>query len=404
MHDYETAVKLLIDHSKEIALEKADLDALNGRILAEYITAEENVPSFDRSPYDGYAFIASDTSMASKDTPVTLKVLENIRAGEIPRYSVSQGSAIRLMTGAPIPDGADAVCKYEDTEFTEEEVRLKRSYRPGENVIRSGEDIKKGSLLACSGMIVDTGIIGILASLGITKVKVFRKPVAGIISTGDEVIDINAPLYPGAIRNTNKYLIASALKSLGMETVYLGHACDDADKIKELILNGEGLCDIIVSTGGVSKGDYDLVPEAMENSGYEIFVRGVDIKPGMACAYGKKNDRLMLALSGNPASSLTNLQCVCYPALRKLMGISEYEHKIIPMRLKKDINKHGRALRLLRGRIELTDGYVVLDAAAEQGNIVISSTKGCNAYGIIPALKDPFKAGDVIKGFVIGNS
>jgi molybdopterin molybdotransferase len=161
------------------------------------------------------------------------------------------------------------------------------------------------------------------------------------------------------------------------------------------------MCDVIISTGGVSVGDYDLVPEAMLQAGYEVFVRGVDIKPGMACAYGVKGDRLMLALSGNPASALTNLECVCLPALKKMAGFTEYQHTAIKMTLEDELQKGANGIRFVRGRLEYEDGRTVLKASSEQGNTVISSAIGTNAYGIIKDRQGPIPAGTLLDGFVL---
>jgi molybdopterin molybdotransferase len=234
-----------------------------------------------------------------------------------------------------------------------------------------------------------------------TRVKVYRKPLAGIISTGDEVVDVSAAPGPGKIRNSNRYIMAAALKGIGFDTVYLGHAGDSVEEIRSLIDKGYRECDIIISTGGVSVGDYDLVPDAMEESDCKILVRGVGMKPGMACAYGVKDGKVMLALSGNPASSLTNLQCICYPALRKLAGYRDYDHKLIKMKLKNECKKAGKGTRFLRGRLEIIDGEAYLDFPDEQGNVVISSTIGCNAYGIVTDMKAPAAKGTIVDAFPV---
>jgi molybdopterin molybdotransferase len=240
-----------------------------------------------------------------------------------------------------------------------------------------------------------------MASLGIRQAEVYRRVIAGIISTGDEVTDLSEPLKPGMIRNSNRYTIAAALESIGIDTVYLGHAGDDKEETKKLILLGEAGCDVVVSTGGVSAGEYDLVPDAMEAAGYELLVRGVDIKPGMACAYGVKDNMIMLALSGNPASSLTNLQCVCYPALRKLMGMEGYGHELIKMKIGNDFLKKSKGVRFIRGTVKIEKGNAVFRASGAQGNVVISSTIGCNAYGIITDKEGSIKAGTMIDGFLV---
>ncbi len=398
---FKDAIGILTENIGIAGYEETELVSAAGRVLAEDIKAAENVPSFDRSPYDGYAFRAEDTAGACDEDPVTLKVIENIRAGEVPKNRVIKGTAIRLMTGAPLPEGADAICKYEDTDFTDTAVTLYREYRTNDNVIRAGEDIKRGTLLATVGTVIDTGLIATMASFGMTAVKVFKKPVAGIISTGDEVVDISAIPGPGKIRNSNRYMIAAAVESIGFDTVYLGHANDSVEDIKSLTDKGYRECDIIVSTGGVSVGDYDLVPDAMEAAGFKIMVHGVGMKPGMACAYGLKEGKVMLALSGNPASSLTNLQCICYPALKKLAGYREFDHKLIKLKLKNECKKAGKGTRFLRGRLEMIDGEAYLDFPKEQGNAVISSAIGCNAYGIVTDMQAPVPGGVMVDAFLI---
>lgn len=398
--DYKEATELLIENVSPIGTCMAGLDDLYGRILAEDLLAGEDVPYFAKSPYDGYAFRADDTSDCSKETPVTLKVIENIKAGQCAKNEVISGTAVRLMTGAPLPKGADAICKYENTFFTESEVTLFRPYAAGENVITIGEDFKKGTVLATKGTRVDIGIIGTASSLGFNEIKVYKRPIAGILSTGDEIVDPEEEMPYGKIRNSNRYTIAAALNQLGFDTVYLGRADDNVTAIAELISKGEKIADIIVSTGGVSVGDYDLVPDAMEQKGYRIFTRGVNMKPGMACAYGVRDGKLLFALSGNPASSLTNLQCICAPALRKLIGLSDYGHKVIQMTLKKDFKKGSNAVRFIRGALELKEGKAFLNASYDQGNIVISSAINCNAYGIIPPNVSPVLSGETVEGFL----
>ncbi len=399
MTEYRKTVKILTDHMGVAGTETVGIEKLCGRILAQDLVATENVPAYERSPYDGFAFNAADTTEASALSPVTLDIIEDIRVDQVATKKVSAGTAVRLYTGSPIPEGADAVCKYEDTEYTDKTVKIFNGFRSGENIIQIGEDIKAGSVLRKKGEIIDAGTIGTMASLGIYEAVVYKRVKASIISTGDEVAQRDEPMRPGMIRNSNRYMLAAALEKLGMDTVYTGHASDDKDDIKAMILKAQDLSDVIISTGGVSAGDRDLVPDAMEEAGYHILVHGVDMKPGMACAYGEKDGRLMLALSGNPASSLTNLQCVCYPALKKLMGYREYDHGIIRLKLKDGCKKAGKGLRFIRGRICVWDGVTVLEASDRQGNAVISSAIGCDAYAMIPGGTGPLEKGSEAEGF-----
>ncbi len=399
--DYTLANELLVKQVHGIDCEMIGIENAYGRVLGEDFVANENVPFFARSPYDGYAFRAADTRDCKEGRSVMLEVIDNIRAGEVSAGTVVPGTAIRLMTGAPVPEGADAICKFEDTIYTDTRVMISRVYQSGENVVAIGEDIKKGTVLAKKGSLIDPGLIGTFASLGITECRVYKKLKVGLFSTGDEVISIEELLSPGKVRNSNRYIIGAALERAGMETVYIGHAADDVGDLCRLIKAGESMCDVIISTGGVSVGDYDLVPEAMLQAGYEVFVRGVDIKPGMACAYGVKGDRLMLALSGNPASALTNLECVCLPALKKMAGFTEYQHTAIKMTLEDELQKGANGIRFVRGRLEYEDGRTVLKASSEQGNTVISSAIGTNAYGIIKDRQGPIPAGTLLDGFVL---
>ena len=423
---YEEAKNKLIDSVSVTTAETVDLEKSYGRVLAEDIAAAENVPSFDRSPYDGYAFRAEDTAIAddmidghgsavaiSENVPgigtdrssecsgVVLRVIENIRAGQLPEKKVVPGTAVRLMTGACLPEGADAICKYEDTDFTDTEVVLKRKYKTGENVICAGEDMKKGQFIARAGTVIDAGLAGAMASLGIISVPVYKRLRTGLISTGDEVAELGEELKKGQIRNSNRYSISAALEKYNIDTLYLGHVDDDEESIIRMIERGLRECDVLISTGGVSVGDYDLVISAMKKAGLDILCDGVVIKPGMASAYGVKEGKLMLALSGNPASSLTNLQCVCMPALRKMAGYLDYDHRLVDMRISEGYTNKSSNTRFLRGKLGYRDGEVWLEYSSSQGNVVISSAIGCDAYGIIPPKSGQILEGKMIKGFLI---
>ncbi|MCR5733809.1 MAG: molybdopterin molybdotransferase MoeA [Lachnospiraceae bacterium] len=399
--DYDEAMEKLISQVTYVKTKSVDIERLSGRILSEDITAGINIPPFARSPYDGYAFISKDTdAVRTGEGNVTLRVIDNIRAGEVSKKKVTSGTAVRLMTGCPIPYGADSVCKYEDTDFTDETVTIKKKYSPGDNIIEAGEDIKMGSVVLKAGSVIDPGAMGIISSLGMSQAKVFRRLRAGILTTGDEVVDVKNELSEGMIHDSNRYIISSALRGLNAKVSFIGHAADNRESIRGLIEEGLKKCDVIISTGGVSAGDYDLIPEVMEDAGFEILTDGVSIKPGMACVYGIKSTKLMLALSGNPASALTNLHCVCMPALKKMAGYGQYRHELTEMRICSDFTAKGRNLRFLRGRTKFEKGEIFFDYNTSQGNVVISSAAGANAYVMVKP-GDGIKTGDIVKGFMI---
>lgn len=399
--DYQTARELLLKEVSAVDTEPVPLSLCSGRILARDLMAAENVPPFDRSPYDGYAFRAADTVDASKEHPVTLTVLEEIPAGAVPTAVVRKGTAVKLLTGAPIPSGADAVIMFEKTKFTEHSVTLFCPAKSGENIVRTGEDVCKGDILARCGDAVDPGIAGTLAAQGITHPEVYRIPRIGLISTGSELVDAAQAPGPGKIRNSNRHTLEAALRAIGCEPIWLGLAGDRAEEICALFQKGLAECDAVISTGGVSVGDYDVTPDAMELAGARLLFRGVDMKPGMACAYGVCGGKLLCGLSGNPASAITNFYAIALPAIRKLAGHRRYLPQEIRITLSDGFGKKSPKTRFLRGRLALQDGRVCMTLPKDQGNVVLSSTIGCNVMAVIPAQSGPVEAGTVLKGFLL---
>lgn len=399
--DFIAARDLLLSKTPVLGAEPVALEKSTGRVLAQDVIAADNVPPFDRSPYDGYALRSEDVAHACADAPVTLFVIEEVPAGAVPTKICTKNTAVKILTGAPIPEGADCVINYERTEFTESTVKIFAPVKAGSNIVRTGEDVRRGDILVRKGQIIDAGTAGTLAAQGIAFPSVYRRPRVGILSTGNEVYEVGAPLAPGKIYNSNRYTLAAMLESIGCEPVYLGLAGDRIDAIRSLIEKGLAECDAILSTGGVSVGDYDLTPDAMEQAGVNILFRGVRLKPGMACAYGEKDGRLICGLSGNPASSLTNFCAVAVPALKKLAGRSDYLPREVMVTLKNGFSKKSPATRLLRGTLDLSDGTVGMTLPGDQGNVVISSAVGCNVMAIVPAGSGPVEAGTVLEGFLI---
>lgn len=401
LFSYTGARDLLLQYAQPIGKEHIPLKDCAGRVLGQDVTAIANVPPFDRSPYDGYAFRAADSVKASRENPVTLHILEEIPAGGISHFPVTEGTAVKILTGAPIPEGADAVVPYEVTEFTEESVTIFAPSKSGSNIIRTGEDVKMGAILAEKGVRIDAGLSGTLASQNIAFPEVYKIPKIGIISTGSELVEVGEELEPGKIYNSNQYTLGTVLKELGCEPMILGNAIDSTEKISELIVKGLEECEALFLTGGVSVGDYDLTPAAMEMAGVEILFRGVSLKPGMACAYGVKDGKLVCGLSGNPASAITNYYAIAQPAIRKICGFTQVLPAEIEVSLAGGFGKKSRCTRLLRGKLDLSDGTVKMQLPTEQGNVVLSSTIGCNVMAIVPEGSGPLPAGTKLKGFLI---
>lgn len=395
--DYITARELLAEKTKIMGKEPVALYHAFGRVLAEDLIALENVPSFDRSPYDGYALRSEDTKGASNDNPVTLRILEEIPAGAVPTGALTEGTAAKILTGAPIPEGADAVIMFEKTRYDNESVTVFAPMEKGENVVYAGEDVKKGSLLVKAGSRIDPGVMGTLAGQNVAFPKVRLRPQIGIISTGSELTELGDALTQGHIYNTNRYTLTGALESLGCDVLYFGIAGDSTEEIAEAFSNALSCCDAVVSTGGVSVGDYDLTPDAMVSIGAEILVRGVNMKPGMACCYGVKDGKLLLGLSGNPSASLTNFYVCCAPAIRKLCGESNIYSEEFSVKCSGQM-KTRQFPSFNKGKIDFANTEFSVNVSPRQGNIMISSVVGCNAIVMVPGEND---SDNKLKGIMI---
>lgn len=398
---FSEARELILKDIQPCGTEPIPLAECFGRVLAQDITAIENIPPFDRSPYDGYAFRAEDTLSASLEFPVSLEILEEVPAGSMWTIPVTAGTCTKVLTGSPIPDGADTVIMFEKTEYTEKTIKIFSPQKAGSNIVHTGEDIVKGTVLAEAGTEIDAGTLGTLASQNIPAPLVYQQPRIGILSTGSELIPVGQPLLPGKIYDSNLYTLSAAVTKIGCIPVLYGIVKDNAEAISIALKRALQECDAVITTGGVSVGDYDLTPDAMEICGAEILFRGVAIKPGMACAYAVKSGKLICGLSGNPASSLTNFYAVALPALQKLCGKTTYFPNEIEVVLKNDFHKKSPCTRFLRGTADFSSGRVEMAVPKDQGNVVLSSTIGCDIMAIVPADSDKLPAGTILKGFLI---
>lgn len=399
--DYKAARERLLAYAAALPAESVPLAEAMGRVLAQDVTAARDVPPFDRSPYDGYAFRAADTAGADRDHPVTLRILEEIPAGSMWTQTVTPGAAVKILTGAPLPPGADAVTKYEDTEFTAEAVTIFEAFSAGDNVVARGEDVRAGAVIARAGTVIDAALLGTLAAQNITAPLVYRRPRVGVVTTGSELVEPGEALSGGKIVNTNRYVLCGALRHAGCEPVFYGAPQDDPAAIAALLDTAITGCDLLITTGGVSVGDYDYTPDAMEQAGVQILLRTLRLKPGGASAYGVRDGKLVCGLSGNPASAMTNFYAVVLPALRKLRGLAEPRLTELPVALAEDFRKKSPKTRLIRGRLDLADGTARMRVSRAQGNGVLHSLVGCDLLAEIPAGSGPLPAGTILSAYLI---
>ena len=377
--EFNEAKNLLISKVKELETENVGIGDAYNRILASDLIANIDVPSFNRSPLDGYCFNSEDTIGAGAENPLYFDTIEEVPCGKVATKKIGKNQTIKVLTGAKMPEGADCVIKYEDVEVANGRLKLQRELKHNENVILIGEDVKKGMILAKKGSIVDMGVVGIAASLNIPSLKVYKKLKVGLISTGSELLEIGDESVDGKIYNSNRYIFDYILKKYNIECKYYGIVYDDIEKLKEKFGEASNECDIVISTGGVSVGDYDLVEKAINELGFNTFVKGIAMKPGMACCFAEKNGEIVLGLSGNPMSSVTTFYAVLLPAIKKMMGYSDFENKYFKVKLKNSFNKKNGKIRFLRDKVDIEEGDATAPLNLDQGNIVIKSLIDCNA-------------------------
>lgn len=373
-----------------------------GRILSQDIRADKNIPAFDRSPLDGYAMRSADIAAARRTVPVGLQVIEEIAAGCVASSGLSEGTAIKVMTGAPIPEGADVVIKYEDVQRIGDEIKVYQNLKSGSNIMSEGEDVKQGELIAGRGTRITPPILGIIASLGIGSVPVYGKIRVALLSTGDELLDPSEKIRPGKIYNSNLYTLQAKCKELGIETISLGIVADDQDAIAKQIEKGLQEADLVITTGGVSVGDYDLVQEAVNTIGAEILYWKVAIKPGSAMLAAMKDKKLMIGLSGNPASSLVAFDLIVVPLLRKMLGQDKYMPAVTHAVLAEDFRKASPQRRFLRGNLHKRNGVDYIKLTGIQTNGALKSMIGCNVLVDVPAGCPQLVAGDEVVAYIVG--
>ncbi|HET8522862.1 MAG TPA: gephyrin-like molybdotransferase Glp [Thermomicrobiales bacterium] len=366
------------------------LDAFD-LILAEDVIAGENVPPFRNSAMDGYAVRAADTEGVANARGVRLRVIADLAAGYPAEVTVAAGTATRIMTGAPMPDGADAVVRFEETDEerasdeseTSRVVTIRKAMRAGENVRFPGEDLRAGEVILPAGTRLRPAEIGVLAALNRATVPVHRRPDIAILSTGDEVIDLGPPLRPGQIRNSNSYLLAAMVRQFGGVPHLFGIAADSIDDLSARLRACREM-DMIVTSGGVSLGDYDMVKDVLQAEG-EIAIWQVRMKPGKPLAFGHIGGTPTLGLPGNPVAAAVSFAQFGRAAILKMLGNGELVIPTVTATLTERLDNHGRRRHFVRARLERGEnGDYVVRQAGEQGAGVLSSLSRANGLLIIP--------------------
>jgi len=315
----EEALDKILSRVVPLGFEKVSLSDSLGRVVGEEIDCRPDIPPLDNSGMDGYAVRDADIEGASGDHPVRLEVIEDLPAGFLSQKSLKEGQAIRIMTGAPIPEGATTVVPVEETQKEGSFVIILKTIPTGEYIRKAGEDVKKGQRIVSRGDILRPAEIGVLASNGRSSISVYQKPTVAILCTGEELVDVDEPLEGVKIVSSNSYTLAAQVKECGAIPIQLGIAKDRKEDVLEKL--GQGLrADVLISSAGVSVGDYDFVKEALGDLGMERVFWGVAMKPGKPMAFGMIRGKPAFGLPGNPVSSMVSFEQFVRPALLKMMG------------------------------------------------------------------------------------
>ncbi|MFZ1804667.1 MAG: gephyrin-like molybdotransferase Glp [Nitrospira sp.] len=388
------AQQVVLDAAPLLGLEKISiLDAL-GRVLGEDIIAERDNPPWNNSAMDGFAVKWEDIKQEQAiQKPVTLSVIENVPAGTLPSKTVGSGQAIRIMTGAPIPQGADTVIKVEDTEQGPDVVRVFKAELKGANIRPQGEDVKKGDCIIAKGTRIRPSEVGMLAILAKSFVFVHQRPRVAILSTGDELADLDERFSEEKIINSNSYGIAAAVQEAGGIPFLLGIARDTPAALKEKISQGLN-ADILVLSGGVSMGDYDFTKAVFRELGAEMNFWKLAIRPGQPLAFGKIQGKLAFGLPGNPVSSMVTCEQLVRPAILKMSGCRSYGRPVVQALFQERFSKRGDRRHFLRGILTREDGVLKVRTTGDQGSGILTSMVKANCLIDVPVEVERLNPGD----------
>ena len=397
------ALRQILQTINPLGMEKINLlDAL-GRVVGGDVAAGRNIPPKDNSAMDGYALRFKDTVGASPERPVILEVIEDIPAGAVPQKSIAAGQASRIMTGAPIPEGADAVLRMEDTEKDGTLVRIKTEVAFRQDIRSAGEDVREGEIVIPRGTVIKPAEIGMLASLGRSFVSVYQRPTVAVLATGNELVDIDENPSPWKIINSNSYSAAAQVMDCGALAMQLGIARDEREDLLAKF-QAATRADVIISSGGVSVGDYDLVKDIMKEVGNQMQFWQVAMRPGKPLAFGAIGNVPIFGLPGNPVSSMISFEQFVRPALLKMMGHKNIFRKAVKAVLKEDLKKRKELTHFIRSFVEFDDGRYTASTTGEQGSGILKSMVRANGLIVMPEDAEIIKAGSLVTVQLIDNS
>ncbi len=423
------ALAYILSHFAPLPPEPTPLADADGRVLAEDVTSDSDIPPFANSAMDGYAVRAVDTQGAARATPRTLRVIGNVAAGYVAGATVGPGEALRIMTGAPLPDGADAVIRFEETSEGDAlhagaahagnrppegakaawrdvagatEVQLYAGVQTWDNVRHAGEDVRRGQVVLARGTVIRPFEVALLAAVGHPQVLTHRRPRVAILSTGDELVDVDQPVGPGQIRNSNSYGLAAQVRAAGGVPILLGIARDNLAELTARVEEGLAQApDLFVTSAGVSVGDYDIVKDVLDREGTMHFWQ-VRMKPGKPLAFGVVRGVPLLGLPGNPVSSLVSMEQFGRPAILKMLGRPHLARPVVTVRALEAIpNKSGREHYIRAMVTRNGDGEYEARSTGEQGSGILTSLTQANAMLIVEETRTLVQPGETVRAIML---
>ncbi|HVJ06183.1 MAG TPA: gephyrin-like molybdotransferase Glp [Candidatus Saccharimonadales bacterium] len=391
MTAFEEARRIILEEITPLDAEQVQLLESLGRVLAEDVMAPWSLPSFSNSAMDGYAVRAEDC----RDGRV-LPIIDYIPAGGHATKDVTPGTAIKIMTGAPVPEGCDSIVPLEDANESDGSLRVVKPVKLHQHIRLAGEDVGKGETVLVAGTVVRPYEINMLASFGKKQVAVVRRPRVAVVATGDELVELGTVPLPGQIVNSNAYSMVAAITSVGAVPVMVGIARDTLESTREKLTEGLN-ADVLITSAGVSVGDRDLVREVLESLGVEIVFWRVKVKPGKSMAFGRKDGKFVFALPGNPVSGMLTFEEFVAPALLKMMGHRKTLKPLFPAVLQGALKKKAGQIHLVRVRLEYIDGKYLAWSAGKQDSGRMKTLLQANGLAVLPEDRDSFATGEEIQ-------
>ncbi len=397
----EEAQRIVLESVERLGCESVELLDTLGRVLAEDIIAPASIPPWDNSAMDGYALRAEESRGASKEQPILLRLAGMVPAGEMFEGLLEKGQAVRIMTGAPLPRGADAVIPQENTQPSDQGVLIFRPVQVGQNVRYQGEDVKAGEQMLRTGTCFRPGVIGLLAALGRRRVAVYSRPRVGILATGDELLRWDEAPAPGKIHNSNSYALAAQVLQAGGVPVLLGPVADRKDLLAEHLREGVR-ADLLVTTGGVSVGEHDIVAGTLQELGGGLLIRKVNMRPGRPFTFALLEGRSIFALPGNPISCMVGFELFVRPALRKMQGHRSLFQAEITATTAESIRNKDHRPAYLRVILTQTDAGYTVRLTGDQGSAMLHSMAYADGLAVVPG-ETEIPAGNQLRVLLLGD-